>query len=40
MDILDKKDLSDFDQEVQKYLNYFELAGHEIKIKGSGQYNF
>ena len=40
MDILDKKQLSDFDQEAQKYLSFFELPGHELKIKGSGQYKF
>ena len=38
MEILEKKDLSDFDKQVQKYLNYFEVPGHEIQIKGSSQY--
>ena len=38
MEILEKKDLGDFDKQIQKYLNYFEVPGHEIQIKGSSQY--
>jgi hypothetical protein len=36
--IIDKKDLDDFDSEVQKYLSYFALSGMQMSLKGSSQY--
>ena len=38
MSIIDKKDMDDFDKEVQKYLSYFQLPGMQITLKGSAQY--
>ena len=36
--IIDKKDLDDFDSEVQKYLSYFALSGMQMSLNGSSQY--
>ena len=38
MIIIDKKEMDDFDKEVQKYLSYFQLPGMQITLKGSAQY--
>jgi hypothetical protein len=40
MNISDKRDLAEFDKEVQKYLEYFSLPGMQINLKGSSQYKF
>ena len=38
MSIIDKKEMDDFDKEVQKYLSYSQLPGMQITLKGSAQY--
>ena len=40
MHINDKRDISDFDREIEKYLGYFELPGMQLSLKGSAQYKF
>lgn len=35
---LEKKDFTSVDDEVQKYLKYFEISGTAINLKGSSQY--
>jgi len=37
MNISDKRDLAEFDKEVQKYLEYVSLPGMQINLKGSSQ---
>ena len=38
MSIIDKKEMDDFDKDVQKHLSYFQLPGMQITLKGSAQY--
>ena len=37
-DIFDKKDLDDYDKELQKIINYFQISGTELQMKGSSVY--
>ena len=35
VDLFERKDLTDYDKDIQKFINYFDVKGNELTLKGS-----
>ena len=35
VDLFERKDLTYYDKDIQKFINYFDVKGNELKLKGS-----